>query len=148
MERIKGNEIATIGLGLIGHLGRLGLRLLKRFVIITLILLLCGDIHINPGPVKNPCGSCLGPVAKNHWHLICESCGTMVHIKCASVAAREFKERDWSDWDFWKCRMPATSDSFYMDENASITSIDSSEEEEGIEGFCLDQLRDEIQTGN
>ena len=44
--------------------------------------------------------------------------------------------------------MPAISDSFYTDENLSITSIDSCVEEEGIEGFCLDQLRDEIQTGN
>eukprot|EP00112_Aurelia_sp_Birch-Aquarium-sp1_P008647 Seg1958.1 transcript_id=Seg1958.1/GoldUCD/mRNA.D3Y31 product="hypothetical protein" protein_id=Seg1958.1/GoldUCD/D3Y31 len=89
-----------------------------------------------------------GTSGKNHRHLICESCDTKVHIKCASVTAREFKERDWSDWDCWKCSMPAISDSFYMDENANITSIYSSEEEEGMEGFCLDQLRDEIQTGN
>ena len=58
-----------------------------------------------------------------------------MHIKCASVTASKFKERDWSDLDCWKCRMPSTSDSFYIDENANIISMESSEEKEGIEVF-------------
>ena len=33
---------------------------------ITLILLLSGDIHANPGPVKNPCSVCQKAVASNH----------------------------------------------------------------------------------
>ena len=34
-----------------------------------LLLFVCGDISLNPGPVKNPCGKCSRPVAKNHWGL-------------------------------------------------------------------------------
>jgi len=47
-------------------------------------------IEINPGPVKNPCGVCLKPVAKNHRTLTCDSCQLMSHIKCSNVSPLRF----------------------------------------------------------
>jgi len=44
------------------------------------ILLSGGDIEINPGPVKNPCGVCLKPIAKNHRAHTCDSCQLMSHL--------------------------------------------------------------------
>ena len=37
---------------------------------VYLLLFLCGDISLNPGPVKNPCGICSKPVARNHVKLV------------------------------------------------------------------------------
>jgi hypothetical protein len=38
------------------------------------LLLLCGDIATNPGPIKHPCGLCSRAVAKTHRAVLCETC--------------------------------------------------------------------------
>ena len=32
---------------------------------IYLLLFVCGDVSLNPGPIRHPCGVCNRPVAKN-----------------------------------------------------------------------------------
>ena len=39
-----------------------------------LLLILSGDIQVQPGPVKCPCGICARPVASNHRALQCDRC--------------------------------------------------------------------------
>ena len=46
------------------------------------LLTVCGDIEINPGPVKDPCGSCGRPVKSNQRNLLCEDCNKFWHQKC------------------------------------------------------------------
>jgi hypothetical protein len=36
----------------------------QRIHRLLIILIISGDISLNPGPVKNPCGLCAKPVAK------------------------------------------------------------------------------------
>ena len=38
-----------------------------------LLLLLCGYVSLNPGPVINPCCMCSCPIAKNHRAIFCEA---------------------------------------------------------------------------
>ncbi len=35
---------------------------------------LAGDIHLNPDPVKNPCGVCYRPLAQTHRKMTCDGC--------------------------------------------------------------------------
>jgi hypothetical protein len=48
----------------------------QRIHRLLIILIISGDIPLNPGPVKNPCGLCAKPVAKNHSCLQLQLCGT------------------------------------------------------------------------
>lgn len=46
------------------------------------LLTVYGDIELNPGPVKDPCGSCSRPVKCNQRSLLCEDCNNFWHLKC------------------------------------------------------------------
>ena len=52
----------------------------SNYHLMTVILLLGGDIATNPGPiVKNPCCSCENAVNKNHWVIKCKQTDLWVH---------------------------------------------------------------------
>lgn len=51
-----------------------------------LCLLLCGDVHTNPGPVQYPCGICCKSVRANQKGLLCDSCDKWFHIHCVCVS--------------------------------------------------------------
>ena len=55
-----------------------------------LLLVLCGDVQANPGPVANPCMGCNQPVAKNHRHMECQNCHQKIHIKCGNVTPKDY----------------------------------------------------------
>ena len=44
------------------------------------LLLLSGDINLNPGPIQNPCKKCLGSVNKKV--IFCKNCNFWFHKKC------------------------------------------------------------------
>ena len=49
-----------------------------------ILLILAGDIALNPGPVKTPCGSCSRSVARTHKVIQCVTsctCGGLPHQK-------------------------------------------------------------------
>ena len=54
-----------------------------------LLLLLSGDIEINPGPI-NPCSICLRSVARNHRAILCDNCNLWSHIKCYSMSCMDY----------------------------------------------------------
>ena len=50
------------------------------------LILLCGDININPGPAwKYPCGLCKKPVKCNQLGLQCDSCDSWLHVRCLEI---------------------------------------------------------------
>ena len=55
--------------------------------------ILCGDIELNAGPVKNPCSVCHKPVAVTHRALKCDACKLRCHIgkKCANFPVAEYR---------------------------------------------------------
>ena len=44
-----------------------------------ILLTVSGDIEVNPGPVKDPCGRCSRPVKCNKRFLLCEDCNKFWH---------------------------------------------------------------------
>jgi hypothetical protein len=86
-------------------------------------LLQCGDVHCNPGPVKNPCGQCGRPVAKTHRFVRCMGCFCNVHIKCANVTPASYNQINQGNapWICDQCICPTFnfSDSYFNVSNIS-----------------------------
>lgn len=105
---------------------------------LMIILIISGDISLNPGPVKNPCGLCHRPVAKNHraiYMIYCESCYCWWHIKCANITPTDYKMWGNTDdpWVCPECNSFYFSDSFFnnsyeinSNEENSFSSLSSS----------------------
>ena len=55
----------------------------------TLILMLSGDVSLNPGPVRHPCVGCARPVKCNQQVLMCDFCDKWVHRKCSNPPVHE-----------------------------------------------------------
>ena len=55
------------------------------------ILLLAGDVEINPGD-KPKCSDCQRTIAVNHRAISCGSCNNRYHIKCPKVTGKQFKD--------------------------------------------------------
>ena len=51
------------------------------------ILLLCGDISLNPGPgIKHPCAVCSKPVKVNQRAVQCDYCDRWHHARCCEIS--------------------------------------------------------------
>lgn len=55
------------------------------------LLLLVGDIHVNPGPAHFPCTICDNPVLDDHRGVCCDLCDQWTHADCARVNEDEYK---------------------------------------------------------
>ena len=63
----------------------------KSCILLNLILL-CGDVNINPGPNwKCPCGLCKKPVKSNQRGIQCDSCDTWIHTRCLGMNNDEYQ---------------------------------------------------------
>ena len=67
------------------------------------LLLLCGDVEINPGPVKFPCTICQRPVKRNQRGICCDACDRWTHAICASVGNQEYTRLSSSRESEWWC---------------------------------------------
>jgi hypothetical protein len=68
-----------------------------------LLLLVCGDVALNPGPIQNPCGVCKKPIARTHRAIYCDTCYCWNHMKCAELSASAFALLGQSE-DPWICK--------------------------------------------
>ena len=76
------------------------------------LLLLCGDVSINPGPsYKYLCGKCEKPVKSNQRGIQCDSCKIWHHTKCIQVCAVEHIDLSNSScaWLCTNCGLPTYS---------------------------------------
>ena len=104
---------------------------------IVLILLLSGDVSLNPGPVRHPCRTCEKPVKRNQMAFLCDFCERWIHRKCTSpiVTESEFRRLEETDDNFFcqHCvnRLPELSDSYFANSSlgnetfASLSEFDS-----------------------
>ena len=114
--------------------------------LVVILLVLAGDIEINPGPVKFPCKMCHKPVVVNHRAVMCDraECQQWVHIKCGGIITpeeyEELKNSSPSKKAVWFCSVCenlnlmtsfSSNDSFPTDNSFSVLS-DSELEEESI----------------
>ena len=80
----------------------------KNNVILCTILLLCGDIEINPGPRNktiNPCRLCDRPVTWSCEGICCDDCSVWHHRSCIELCSHVYKLLQWShvQWMCCKC---------------------------------------------
>lgn len=57
---------------------------------LILTLLLSGDVHYNPGPIKHPCTNCKGPVRSNQKALQYDFCDRWTHLKCKKLSSSDY----------------------------------------------------------
>ena len=106
------------------------------------ILIISGDISLNPGP-KYPCGKCSNAVASNHRALLCEACYYWTHIQCANISPKKYIELGKSDdpWICNNCLSCPFSDSFFDIEEVN-TDVSSISVDENVSVFEeIQQLR-------
>ncbi len=60
---------------------------------------LAGDIHPNPGPVRNPCGVCY------RRKMTCDGCFFDFQIKCGNVSPMEYNIYNQSENKQWNCNL-------------------------------------------
>ena len=109
----------------------------SRSLLSTWLLLLSGDIEVNPGP-KNwrfPCGVCSQPVRANQRGVQCDVCATWLHTRCIGISNDQYVQLQHSD-DPWSCQrclreaLPladiSSSDSIFNTSTSSTNSSDTS----------------------
>ena len=63
----------------------------KSSILLNLILL-CGDVNVNPGPNwKYACGLCKKPVKSNQRGIQCDSCDVWIHTRCLGMNNDEYQ---------------------------------------------------------
>ena len=50
------------------------------------VIIIAGDIELNPGPTRFPCGQCGRAVKSNNRGVCCDQCNKWYHVRCARVA--------------------------------------------------------------
>lgn len=67
------------------------------------LLLLSGDVSLNPGPVKFPCGTCEKGIRRNQRAIQCDDCNLWFHLKCIYLLLTEY-ELLGNSTDIWFCK--------------------------------------------
>lgn len=101
----------------------------KYVYIITVLLLISGDINPNPGPrtPQFPCGVCTKAVKDNQAALCCDGCNVWSHRKCIQMPLSEYRiiGNTNMDWYCTTCTLPQFTDSFLADLNPAEATNDS-----------------------
>ena len=66
-----------------------------------IVLLLCGDIELNPGPSPKyvfPCGYCQLPVNWSDLAVYCNECSIWYHKSCHEIPTRSFSNQPSKSW--------------------------------------------------
>ena len=83
------------------------------------LLILCGDIQLNPGPrpaTVYPCGCCELAVDWSDPAVGCEQCDLWYHKTCVEISSAEYgrmQNSDSSSWYCYKCKTPNDSRFLY-----------------------------------
>lgn len=70
---------------------------------INYLLLLCGDISINPGPIRYPCTVCSRSVKSNQKGILCDSCGKWSHSCCVGISDQKYTSLSTAVDFCWQC---------------------------------------------
>ena len=73
-----------------------------HFCVIGLLLTLSGDIELNPGPVRFPCGRCGRAVKSNQRGICCDQCDRWHHVACTNLIGEEYARLS-NSLESWVC---------------------------------------------
>ena len=71
-------------------------------ILISMLLLISGDIHPNPGPI-DPCSVCSRRVTWGNRSIQCTNCSLWVHLSCSGLSPADFRKI--SPGHSWTCPM-------------------------------------------
>ena len=84
------------------------LRTTRNVTTWLMLFLLCGNIHLNPGPpmyhLINPCGFCDLQVSWSNRAVCCDKCDIWYHKSCVSMLSRKYEEIEDVSWNCIKCK--------------------------------------------
>ena len=86
------------------------------------VLLLCGDISTNPGPVNVKCDNCMKTIRKNQKSVTCEICFGQRHLNCTELNIKCLT----STWTCPKCLFTGVDNSLsvsYVGISESVVNI-------------------------
>ena len=91
---------------------------------LNIILLLSGDLHPNPGPVKYPCGICSKPCTVRQKAIACDGCDQWHHLKCIHQESYIFRyySTHSDSWHCFTCGLPNFSSGFFNETNPTLNS--------------------------
>ena len=75
-------------------------------ILISMLLLISGDIHPNPGPI-DPCSVCSCGVTGENRSIQCTNCSLWVHLSCSGLSPADFHKI--SPGHSWTCPMCPSS---------------------------------------
>jgi hypothetical protein len=103
---------------------------LRTFLFVLTVLLIIGNISVNPGPIHNNNGSLLCILCdrtgrKNQVKLICCDCNRYFHTKCLQYSQKQIKSFRNKTLQCTSCALPSFSDSFFENKDGifNITLI-------------------------
>ncbi len=67
------------------------------------LLLLAGDVEVNPGPIRYPCTVCSKSVKSNQRGILCDRCELWTHARCCQTDATEYERLGTNDGEDWLC---------------------------------------------
>jgi len=112
----------------------------SKFYLSFLVLILSGDIELNPGPtVKFPCGSCKKSVKWTQKAVCCDSCNIWFHVDCQNISSFSYQNLNNSNvsWICWHCGLPNFNSSLFH------TTFDSSNYDSSNYYSPIDNLQDD-----
>jgi hypothetical protein len=103
---------------------------LSPMILLTLLLLCCGDIESNPGPLSSHhqriCDCCGTTGRKNQIFISCSQCNKYFHRTCSNIMPDAFRRyRHGGKWLCWSCSVPNFSDSFFSCQSNSSVETDN-----------------------
>lgn len=69
----------------------------------SLVVLLSGDVSLNPGLVKDPCAVCLNGCRSNQKTVQCYECNKLYHTKCMNMGFDEYHSLVINESSTWMC---------------------------------------------
>ena len=91
-------------------------------LLLICLLVLCGDIQVNPGPSKCQCGLCNKVVRSNQDAIECEQCLVWYHLNCLGMSTQTYENHGLESHLVWicsKCMFSNFSTSFFTNNNIS-----------------------------
>ena len=92
---------------------------------LSIILLLSGDLHQNPGPrpPKFPCGICKKACTNKTPAVACDRCNIWFHTKCMAMNSAIYRDLENVSWYCSSCQAPNFSSRISICESSNFDSL-------------------------
>ena len=107
-----------------------GIKLMKLSLGASYLVLLAGDVSLNPGPIIDPCAVCKKGCKRNQRAVQCDECDLWYHAKCTGITNEDYKSiaQPRANWSCNDCLFPGldgsvSSEQFAENSTAAENSV-------------------------